>query len=64
MPTEQHDLFDEVLESARRHGEDSEPDHEVGDLQDALRIAWKALTLAQRRQAHREFFVDHERWYQ
>jgi hypothetical protein len=27
------------IAAARQHGEDSEPDHEVGDLQDLLREA-------------------------
>lgn len=36
------------LKAARTHGEDSEPDHEVGDLQDFLRTMWSVLTPAQR----------------
>lgn len=42
--------IDIILEAARRHGEQSEPDHEVGDLQDALRICWKLMTPTQREQ--------------
>lgn len=34
--------------AAQQHGEDSEPDHEVGDLQDMLRAMWSILTPAQR----------------
>lgn len=34
--------------AAQQHGEDSEPDHEVGDLQDMLRAMWAILTPAQR----------------
>lgn len=36
-------LIDKVLEAATAHGEASEPDHEVGDLQQALRTAWELL---------------------
>jgi len=32
-----------VIEAARLHGENSDPDHEVGDLQDALRLMWDML---------------------
>lgn len=32
------ELFAAIVASAESHGLDSEPDHEVGDLQDALRI--------------------------
>jgi hypothetical protein len=32
------------LDAAQQHGEDSEPDHEVGDLQDLLRTMWSLLT--------------------
>lgn len=38
------------LNAAQQHGEDSEPDHEVGDLQDFLRAAWGLLSKAQKRQ--------------
>jgi hypothetical protein len=34
--------------AAQKHGEDSEPGHEVGDLQAFLRAAWKLLTPEQR----------------
>ncbi len=33
------DEVERVIESARRHGQDSDPDHEVGDLQECLRAA-------------------------
>lgn len=38
------------LRSALRHGVDSEPDHEVGDLQDWMRSMWELLTPAQKLQ--------------
>ncbi len=36
------------LNSALRHGTDSEPDHEVGDLQEYLRAMWQLLTPQQK----------------
>lgn len=39
-----------VLNAARQHGENDEPGHEVGDLQDVLRAAWSLMTLEQRNQ--------------
>lgn len=38
------------LSAAQLHGEDSDPDHEVGDLQDFLRAAFKIMTPEQRKQ--------------
>ena len=38
------ELTEQLLGSARNHGLDSDPDHEVGDLQDSLREALKFLT--------------------
>lgn len=40
--------FDALIEAAQHHGEDSDPDHEVGDLQDHLRAMWSILTAEQR----------------
>lgn len=37
-----------ILAAAKRHGEQSEPDHEVGDLQVILRAMWRVLTPEQR----------------
>ncbi len=36
------------IEQAERHGELSDPDHEVGDLQQYLRQAWALLSPEQR----------------
>lgn len=36
------------IKAAQQHGEDDEPDHEVGDLQDILRVAWEIMTPDQR----------------
>lgn len=41
--------LDKFIDAASRHGEEfGEPDHEVGDLQDALRIAYKVMNAKQR----------------
>lgn len=39
-----------VLKAAEQHGKESEPDHEVGDLQDALHVVWDLLTPGQKSQ--------------
>ena len=36
------------INAAAQHGEDSEPDHEVGDLQEFLRAAWNLMSADQR----------------
>lgn len=48
------DLVEKVIELAAQHGEESEPQMEVGDLQEALRIAWKVMSRQQRGQAFNE----------
>ena len=45
------------IEAAQQHGADSEPDHEVGDLQDFLRAMWAMLSVEQRRQFARSASV-------
>lgn len=37
------DRLEKLIEAARQHGLKSDPDHEVGDLQDILRTCWKYL---------------------
>jgi len=37
-----------LLEGARLHGENSDPDHEVGDLCDFLIACWSAMSPEQR----------------
>jgi len=37
-------LIEYIINAAQAHGQDSDPDHEVGDLQTALRILWAAHT--------------------
>lgn len=39
-----------VLSAAQQHGASSQPDHEVGDLQDVLRTAWSLMSPQQRDQ--------------
>ncbi len=37
-----------LIECAATHGENSEPDHEVGDLQDLLVSCWSVMSPEQR----------------
>lgn len=46
---------EELIRAAQEHGAQSEPDHEVGDLQDILRSCWRAMTVEQRRAVFREY---------
>jgi hypothetical protein len=62
MPRAPADLLADVTAAAARHGAQSDPDHEVGDLLDALALAWDLLSDAQRAEAHRRYFATHERW--
>ena len=48
------DEFDALLIAANKHGMESDPDHEVGDLQDILRSCWKRLTSEQKKEVYRE----------
>lgn len=46
-----------LILAAEEHGKQSEPDHEVGDLQDMLRTCWAFLSIAAKRKVldnHRE----------
>ena len=44
-------ILEKLFTAADNHGEDSgEPDHTVGDLQDALRCAWDIMTIAQKQE--------------
>lgn len=42
------DDIEVYIKAAQNHGEDSEPDHEVGDLQDLLRLAWSLMNDGQK----------------
>ena len=43
------DMIEVLLSVAKTHGEDCDPDHEVGDLQDLLRPMWSVMTPTQQR---------------
>jgi hypothetical protein len=49
-------LLEELLTAAKAHGDESDAEHEVGDLQGLLSSCWARLTPAQRR----DVYVDHE----
>ncbi|WP_425953221.1 hypothetical protein [Ralstonia pseudosolanacearum] len=54
MPREMPESDIEVcIRAARQHGEDDDPDHQVGDLQDCVREMWQLMTPEQR-----EAFMD------
>ena len=50
------DTLEMLLAAARRHGLESDPDHEVGDLQDLLRSCWDRLSP----EARAEVFDTHK----
>jgi hypothetical protein len=46
-------LYNKIIKSALEHGQDSEPDHEVGDLQDALsECIFRIMTVKQVKKLH------------
>ena len=45
-------VYQEIINSAKKHGEDSEPGHEVGDLQDSLSCALLLMTPYQLKLLH------------
>jgi hypothetical protein len=51
------DLVEKLIERAEKHGQESEPCMQVGDLEEALRIVWKVLTPSQRRRAFEEILA-------
>lgn len=42
------DILEKLLKAADQHGEDDDPDHTVGDLQDLLRKAWSIMSVGER----------------
>lgn len=50
------DLLDKLLAATEAHGDQSEPEHEVGDLRGIVSSCWKRLTPDQQR----EVFGEHE----
>lgn len=51
------EMLEVIFQSARKHGEESELEHEVGDLQDALQLAWQMLSKDQRCELYVAFKV-------
>lgn len=51
-------LRDELLDAARRHGEEGEPEHEVGDLEEVVLACWKRLSPAQQVEVHAEIMAE------
>lgn len=47
--------IEKLILAAQHHGEDSEADHEVGDLQDLLRACWATMPPKARRTVFAEF---------
>lgn len=50
------DDLERILTAATKHGQDADPDMEVGDLQQLARDLWKVLTPKQR-----NHFVEYSR---
>lgn len=46
--------LESLLSAAREHGEEGDPDHEVGDLTDLVIACWARLTPAQRDEVYTE----------
>lgn len=57
---DKHDIW-RLFEAAERHGNDSEPDHEVGDLQDVAEACWKVMFPDQKQRVFEELeeFLEH-----
>ncbi len=47
-------LLRELLQAAANHGQASEPDHQVGDLEALVMACWARLSPAQRREVYEE----------
>lgn len=58
MSAEGDALRDELLGAARLHGEESEAEHEVGDLIEIVTACWELLSDEQRRAVHARVMVD------
>lgn len=53
-------LLEELLTAALEHGEEGEPDHEVGDLTALVEACWAKLTTVQRAEVHRAITTDRD----
>jgi hypothetical protein len=56
------ELLEKLLVAAKAHGEESDAEHEVGDLQAVLASCWSRLTEAQRREVCDEHGELLEEW--
>lgn len=56
------ELLDLILDAAGRHGEESLPEHRVGDLEAALLAAWNQMKPHQRRAAFEAVREQVESW--
>lgn len=61
-PTYSKDFVETVILAAEEHGKQSEPDHEIGDLQEALRVCWRLMTTRQREEAADLLHEQTETW--
>lgn len=51
-------IIEKLITCAENHGEDSDPVHQVGDLEDMLRAAWQLMTPEQKRRFIQSDEVD------
>lgn len=54
--------LDTLLAAAQAHGEESDPDHEVGDLQDMLAATWELLSQNARDDVYDDFMELIDEW--
>jgi hypothetical protein len=52
---------EDLIKAAKQHGLQSEPEHEVGDLQEMVRASWRLMTNNQREDLL-EVFADLKEW--
>lgn len=55
-------LFQRIADAAKRHGEESEPEHEAGDLLEALRAALALMTSEQLHELENDLEETLEEW--
>jgi hypothetical protein len=47
--------IEKLIEAAKKHGDEGEPDHEVGDLQEIARYLWSQLPLSSKKTTMEHF---------
>lgn len=62
MPKHPDRMCNELLDAARQHGLQSEPDHECGDLQDIVRKCFETMTPDQCEKIYTEFARLRDDW--